>query len=81
MAILIKGESSYMSKDDKIVGAIIFGLILVISLKLIELGIEALFVDFAASNHYVVIAIAGAGAALLAFVIAQKYFPGSFRSH
>jgi len=64
-----------MTKEDKTVAAIMFGIILVLLIKTIETIIPYFFADFAASNQYLITFIAGAGGASVALLIVRWFFP------
>jgi len=69
-----------MSKDDKTVAAILFGILFVVSLKVIELAFGYFFADFANANRTIVFALSGLGGALIAILIVQRFFPGFLKN-
>lgn len=67
-----------MSKKDRAVGAIVFGIVLVIGTKVVQVVVTYLFPIFAAANQYAVVAIAGVIGALIAVAVMRKFFPKMF---
>jgi hypothetical protein len=66
-----------MSRDDKTVAAIVFGIAFVITLKTVQVALQYCFPNFASSNPYLVSGIAGAVGAIVAFWLVRKLFPHS----
>jgi uncharacterized membrane protein YeaQ/YmgE (transglycosylase-associated protein family) len=67
-----------MRKEDRAVGAIVFGIILVIGTKVVQVVLTYLFPIFAAANQYAVVAIAGVIGAMIAVAVTRKFFPRMF---
>jgi len=65
-----------MSKDDKTVAAIVFGISFVIALKLTEVILSALPLATIPSNSPLTYLISGVVGAIVAFALVQKIFPG-----
>lgn len=64
-----------MKNENKTVAAILFGISFVLTLKVTELLLTYLTPTFAASDQYVVVAIAAETAALVAGGLVRKFFP------
>jgi hypothetical protein len=67
-----------MKNDDKFIGPVLFGILLVVVLKVTELIMSYFFKDFTITHRYITNGISGFIGAFVAFSIVNRFFTNPF---